>query len=535
MSIRQGLQPGEIGPAALAHYGKYFDISAAARIDVPRARADQSIIAYREEVAARVLRVPPKPDTPIEVGTPHPVDAPGTRFSQLFPADAAAVEQGWLAVGNPENAIRGFDNEAALILRFGYPPNYTARFALLRSQTPFDGYTLEAFTALPYPKDEVLRHYQGAQEKNLTHWNSGRSYLEGFPVGTPGAHRRIARLPNGKFVWRNWDDSKVDYKTRTGVRLESAAEDLEHAERRIAGLSDEAEKAQAWEHFVLSILAACESMQDMSDYQLGDRVNLVTNRTIDIAPSWLQANMAQKYRMMALTYESTGQMDKAQHCWGRFNEIKDVLKDMWIQIDDTHGWHTDLNIKDGTKTGALNAAQALTLLVPGLVEYNEAIMTANTFRDKLLGNYGLRTSDINGCKEQWSGDRNWPSLAMWAMHGFMQAAVDAKAKGKDPQPFIQLADDIRLSMKEGMQAWFDANGTFVERIWDADPRKVAVGGEYCNDPDPAKAQHGFGMSIGSHRVLTSFDLPRMDVDPRAGSWLKQGFANVMGYVGLRGA
>ncbi|HSX35291.1 MAG TPA: trehalase family glycosidase, partial [Candidatus Saccharimonadales bacterium] len=384
------------------------------------------------------------------------------------------------------------------------------------------------------PKDEILRHYLPAQERNLQHWNSGRAQLEQLPPGVAGAHRRVARLPDGKIVFRNWDDSKIDYKTRTGVRAESAQEDLELGEQRIAGISDEHERAEAWEHLIRSVLAACESMQDMSDYQLGDRIHQVTNRTIDIAPSWLQANMAEKYRMTALAYESTGQMDKAEHCWTRFNQLGEVLQDMWVQTDEDHGWYTDLNVKDGTQTGALNAAHALPLLVPGLVPYENAVKMANTFRDKLLGNYGLNTSDIQGCDEQWSGKRNWPSLALWAMHGFMQAGVDAKAKGLDPKPFVVLADDIRCAMTEGMQAWYDANGTIVERIWDVDPRRVATGGEYCQDPDPSKAQHGFGMSIGAHRTLTSFNLTEMPLEPRDGSWLKQGFANVMGFTGLSG-
>jgi neutral trehalase len=209
---------------------------------------------------------------------------------------------------------------------------------------------------------------------------------------------------------------------------------------------------------------------------------------------------------------------------------------MWRQTGEDKGHYTDLWL-NGEQTGALNAAQILPLLVGNdFVPYDHARMTINLFREKLLGPYGLHTSDIIGCPEQWTGDNDWPSLAILAMHASMEQAREAKRRGQDPEPFLQFAEDLQEALIKGVDAWYEEHKTLAERINGSNPKKIALGGEYCspdeegNMPEP---QIGFAMTAGALMNAKIFNLRTLFefIDPNR-SWLSQCFAINLGRLAL---
>jgi alpha,alpha-trehalase len=532
LAIRDSLPANEVGAAARRFYDEHYDISASQGIPVPPAEPGEPLGHYADRIASSVLRREMPQDTAVDLHSPNEVDAPGTRFYHLFPADNAQVIMGWLARGRVDMAMRALENETYQQRRLGYAPNFTARIAMLRTQTSFESVSVDAFASPELYGADALRHFRPALEANLKFWNGGRRFLRDLFYGQAGAHRRVARLPTGEYAYRNWDDSEVSYANKVGMRPESAEEDWSLGEKLISGIPEEEKRGPAWEKMIRSLLAACESFQDMSDYQLVDPTRLETTRTTDILPSWLQATMAHKYKMVALAYESEGNLGMAEKYWRGFNSMKELLNNRhWRQTSENEGHYTDL-LLDGTQLETINAAQIMPLLIGDVVPYDRARMTVNLWRRVLLGDNGLKTSPSEVCNEQWSGKRDWPALATWAIQASMQAAVDAKKAGQDPAPFLEFADDVRVAALQGMQSWYNANGTIPERINDTTPTEVAAGGEYCKDKKTT--QHGFGMSIGSIRVWQEVKPLEVELDPRLGSAVRQVFAQTAGSTALAG-
>jgi neutral trehalase len=529
-----GMTPDQRRSAAEQHFSRYLDLSTTGA-EVTPGFPGQPTLDYARDVLYRQLRRPARPsDTDVRLHTRYDYTVPGTRFDDSFPADNVQVAWAMLADGRVDDSLKTIGNIEYDTMRLGYAPNLS-KIGMLRSQTPIDSFVVESFRGLY--GDRALTHFAPALERNIAFMNSGKDRLAHIPVTGHGAHRRIGRLPGGLHAYRNYDDTPVDFKKRSVIRIESAEKDRELGERVISRTRDTDEKAHLWTKLQVDLAAGAESWQDMSDYQLGDRVNLETIRTTEIYTSWMQASMAHKIKLAAMARELAGDYKGAEHYWQQFNELKVVVGLMWRQIDETHGHHTDL-LLDGTQTGALNAAQMLPLLVGNdFVSYRHARMSINTMRNELLGDYGLGTSNVEDCKEQWSGKkRNWPSLAALAKQAAMEQAQEALRRnipGESPEPFIEFAEELDAAMTRGIDMWHEEHHTLPERIHGENPREVAFGGEYCSiDEDGKKPepQIGFGMTAGAYIVAKTMPVRQIfgHAERRGGSWLSQSFAIHLG-------
>jgi neutral trehalase len=529
------MTPDERRQAASQHFGRYLDLSSTGA-EVTPGVPGQSTLDYARDVLYRQLRRPARrEDTDVRLRTRYDFYVPGTRFDDSFPADNVQVAWALLADGRIQDSLETIANIEHDTMRLGYAPNLS-KIGMLRQQTPVDSFAIDSYRGLY--GDQVLSHFSPALERNIAFMNSGKDRLAHIPVTGHGAHRRIVRLPGGLHAYRNWDDTPVDFKNRSVIRIESAEKDRALGERIIASVRDTDEKAYLWTKLHKDLGAGAESWQDMSDYQLGDRINLETIRTTEICTSWLQASAAHKIKMAATARELAGDYAGAEVFWSQFNELKTVVNTlMFRQIDETHGYFTDV-LEDGSQTGALNAAQMMPLLVgTDFVSYKNARMTVNTMRDELLGAYGLGTSNVEDCKEQWSGKhRNWPSLAAFARLCAMEQAQEAKRRnvpGESPEPFIEFAEEIDAAMTRGIEAWYGEHYTLPERINGENPREVALGGEYCSvDEDGKKPepQIGFGMTAGAYIVAKTMPIRQIfeHTERHGGSWLSQSFAVHLG-------
>lgn len=529
-AARTGLSSAEVPAAARAHFDKHFDITAAG-VQVPTGEEGESVGDYARRILYEHLRRPAREaDTDTRLRTKYPFFVPGSRFSDPFPVDNVLVGLALLGDNRVDESLQVIGNIEHDTMRLGYAPNF-GKASIYRTQTPLDSLLLEAQSSIY--GDEALRHFHPALVRNLDFLRSGIETLGDIPPNGFAAHRRIVRLHKGEKTYtgvRSWEDAPMNFKRRIGPRMESEVEDVELGEQLISSFTDEGEQEYHWIRLMRSLGAACESWQDMADWQLADRKNLITSRTIDILTPWVQAAVAHKTKLAAQGSEALGNYHEAEKYWQQFNGFSELINDlMWRDIDETHGHYTDI-LLDGTQTGALNAAQILPLLVGGIVPYDRAIKTVNTWRDSLLGDYGLHTSDILDCPEQWSGIRDWPSLAILAIHSSMQAAVDAKASGLDSQPFVDFAQALTEALHAGITAWYEKHRTLPERIHGTNPTEVAIGGEYCKtqngqEPEP---QIGFGMTAASLLLAEIMQPAKMEFDPQLGPWLRQAFAQEVG-------
>ena len=443
-----------------------------------------------------------------------------------------------LVDGHIDSSLKTLAGSEYNTMRFGYDPNFS-KVAMLRQQTPLDSFAVEAHRGIYGHR--VLTHFAPALRRNLAFMNEGKERLSRIPLNGHGEHRRIVRLPGGLHAYRYWDDTPVDYETRSVIRIESAAKERATLDKIVHRGHDRDEKAYLWVKGNKNLAAGAESFQDMTDSFLEDGLNLETIRTTDICTSWLQAAVAHKTKLAAEACEIAGDYTAAEHYWKQFNELKLVVNTlMWRQISDTQGHFTDI-LTDGRQTGALNAAQLLPLLVGNdFVSYGHARMSITMMREKLLGPFGLGTTDAEGCREQWSGKiRNWPALAALAKHAAMEQAREAKRRnipGESPEPFIQFAEEVDAAMRRGIKGWHEEQGTLPERIHGEDPTKVALGGEYCDEEDgkEPEPQIGFGMTAGAFIVAETMDVRKVfeHVEGRGGSWLAQSFAVHLGRSAL---
>lgn len=519
--------------SAHEHVDEHFDLSSTGVTVAPAADGMDSLSYARDVLGGPLLRPRRETDTELRLRTLHDFYVPGTRFDDPFPADNVHVSLGLLADRQVDRALKTVANIAHDTMRFGYPGNFS-RLAMLRQQTPIDSLAMEATVGL-YGK-EALIHWRDALLRNIRFMQEGKEQLVNIPEHGYGAYRRIGRLPGKLHAYRNWDDTPVDPEIDGVIRVESAGQDRETGRRAVFGIRDKDERNYKWVKTQKSLAAAAESWQDMSCYQLENWINLETTRTVDIYTSWMQAAVAHKIKLAAEASEAIGDYATAEGLWRQFQGLKEVVQLAWRQTGETTGHFTDL-LLNGEQTGALNAAQLLPLLVGNdFVTYKQALMSINQFREKLLGDYGLHTSDVIGCPEQWTGDKDWPSHAALAMHAAMEQAREARRRGQDPEPFIQFAEDVQSALIAGLDAWYAIHKTLPERINGSDPTKVAIGGEYCstdkdgNEPEP---QVGFAMTAGALIVAKVFNLRNIfeHVDPNR-SWLSQAFAINMGRMAL---
>jgi hypothetical protein len=524
--------PGEVSQRDLERYFlRNVDVSKA-HIPVRDRMPGESVDDYMTYLDREVLRRQGV-DNPQFIPLPNATDVPGTRFSHLFPPDTDGVIMGRVAVGDIEGARDALDNQVSLIKKFGGKlPNFNAISSLDRTNPLFLSYAVERFAAA-YGKDwrEVVAHYQGPINQQIEFWRRGRSYLEGITHDNGAEHGRQILLPGRKhdIVFRHYSDIKPDLATLRGLRPESGAED----KRLVREILGDSPTEEAFSKLVTDIRAACE-WQDFADWEFADYRNLGTIRTTDIAPVHLQANMIHNLRMAGRPKEA--------------KELADILnRRFWVDIDDTHGQYADL-LKDGTPTKALHAAQALPLLVGGIVPPDRKLKLANTWRDALLRRYGFLIS-IGVSGQQWSGDpsrtgdkakdafvermhermygrslldesrgedREWPMVCALLVEAFTTAAIEEKMEGRDPGPYLEIAEIARIGTVEGVEEGLDEFGYVGEKYSTVNPRMFVNGGEYGTTPKTA--QRGFGMTIGAYRSLAGRGLEAEVRFPDEYSW-----------------
>ena len=478
-------------------------------------RSDESVEHYLTYMDKELRRE--GNNSPRSIRLPKPADVPGSRFTNMFPPDTDGVIMGRVNIGDLEGAHDALENQVYLINLFGgMLPNFNGD-ALDRTNPLTLPYAVERFAAAHgHGKEweDIVAHYREPINKQINFWMRGRLYLEGVTHdrGAVSGRQMLLAGPQHDIVFRHFSDVKPNLATLRGLRSESAGEDA----KLVRDVLGDSPSEEAFAKLMTDIRAACE-WQDFADWEFGDYRHLGTIRTTDIAPAHLQANMIHSLRMAGRDREAA--------------KLADILnRRFWVDIDDEHGYYADLT-QDGEPTMALHAAQALPLLVGGIVPPDRKFKLANTFRDALLREHGfLISAGVSG--QQWSGDpsqtgdrvkdgfvekihermygkplwdestnenRSWPMMGELLVEAFTTAAIEEQMAGRDPGPYLEVAELARVGTVEGLNQQLDQFRYVGEKFNAVHPRKFVNGGEYGTTPETA--QRGFGMSIGAYRSL----------------------------------
>jgi neutral trehalase len=296
-------------------------------------------------------------------------------------------------------------------------------------------------------------------------------------------------------------------------------------------------RKKRWEEAMRDVLAACESTKDFQpSTQAADGRSMETIRTTKIAPVMLQAMLVHLFRTTAAALRARGQYSEAAYYENEERQLAGVInRRQWRDVSETEGHYTDLVIEDGSQTGAFDATSCYPLLVGGIVPYDRAVKMAKLFQNKLARDYGYIISTAR-ITEQWEGDpdnketgelgdnRVWPSVDMWVVEAFLMAAIEAKAKGNDPEPLLRAAE-AGMGMVDGVQQLFDRDHHITEKLNGVRPTEFVNGGEYGKKKEDV--QKGFGMTIGAVRQLDGRNLRAEVNDPRE-SWRRLTFERRLG-------
>ncbi|MGY8525313.1 alpha,alpha-trehalase TreF [Paracidovorax citrulli] len=335
---------------------------------------------------------------------PHPYVVPGGRFSELYYWDSYFVMLGLVASGRHDLVRAMADNYAYLLGTYGLIPNGTRTYYLSRSQPPVFTLMTALFEAHGVHKAHSYLPYLRAEH---AWWMDGAEHLD-----TGRAHRRVLRLPDGALLNRYWDD-------HARPREEAFVEDLLTAQR------------SGRPHHVVfrDIRAAAESGWDFSSRWLdadanGDPLGMPSIRTTAIVPIDLNCLLWHAEARIADLSRRAGDSDGA----ARFGAMADARR---LALE-RHLWRpalgafVDFDWHRCAQRSNLTAATLMPLFV-GLASPEQAARTAQTVRERMLGEGGLATTCARS-GEQWDRPNGWAPLQWIAIEGLRRYGFEDLAR-----------------------------------------------------------------------------------------------------------
>lgn len=380
------------------------------------------------------------------ISLPRPYVVPGGRFREIYYWDSYFTMLGLVRSGRQDLVEGMIDGFGSLVERFGHIPNGTRTYYLSRSQPPF----FYLMVGLGRQDDALLKRRNDWLRAEYGFWMDGEKTLR------PGAqYRRLARLPDGSFLNRYWDD-------RATPRDESFREDVE-----LAVATPGRPAPELWR----DIRAAAESGWDFSTRWFADGRTLATIRTTRLAPIDLNALMfgmetaiADNCRKLADTACVADFSDRAAR------RRKAIETHLW---NAKAGFYADLDLDGGALSDRLTAAT----FVPLFVHLAPADRAARVARSAagLVGEGGLATTPVRS-GQQWDSPNGWAPL-QW------MAAVGLRRYGAD-----EPADAIVRGWLSTVGRTYAESGRMLEK-YDVMEQRPGGGGEYA-------LQDGFGWTNG---------------------------------------
>lgn len=400
------------------------------------------------------------------IALPYPSIAPGGRFRECYYWDTYFTLLGMRH--RPEIIRASVDNFRWLIENFGFIPNGNRTYYLSRSHPPFFFKIIELLADVEGP--DIIQDYLPALIQEHRFWMQGSANLE-----TPGAHRRVVRLPDGSILNRYWDDQCTP-------RDESYAVDV-----ATAALAPDRPSHEVY----LDIRAACESGWDFSSRWLDRRGNLGSIATTSILPADLNSILFGLEQFIAAGLAASGDNPRAdQYEALAASRRQSMNRHLW---NETLGAFDDFDWRRGHLRGAASAAVSVPLFF-GLATEDQARHTARLVQSQLLAPGGLLTTAAQ-TDLQWDAPNGWAPLHWIA------------ANGLERYGHTGLASDIRTRWLNTVGTVFGSTNRLVEK-YDVMALQPGGGGEYI-------VQDGFGWTNGVTKAFAETQHAAKGCEPRS--------------------
>jgi alpha,alpha-trehalase len=417
-----------------------------------------TVVTLRQHIASLwpVLTRPPldPPKGSSALALPASYVVPGGRFREIYYWDSYFTMLGLKADHRDDLVDSMIVDFKSLIERYGFIPNGTRSYYLSRSQPPF----FAAMTRLKPLGDKADdAKVLAALQAEHAFWMRGNSCL---PAQGAGACERVVRLADGTLLNRYWD-------AKNTPRDEALREDMDTAA---------ASKRPAAEVY-RDLRAAAESGWDFSSRWLDEAMRLSSIQTTMIVPVDLNSLL---YQLEAeIERRCVAAADSA--CVDRYNAAKTlraaaVQKHLWLAAENRYA---DFDLRRNQPTRSQSAATLYPLWV-GIATQSQADAVAQTTKDKLLAEGGLRTT-LARTGQQWDRPNGWAPLQWIAIDGLARYG------------HTELAHEIARRWVGTVARTWGETGKLLEK-YDVEERKSGGGGEY-------PTQDGFGWTNGVTSAL----------------------------------
>jgi len=401
----------------------HFDFPVRERADPHTPPEDETITEYSLRIMKHSVRRPSL-DSGSQIGVDEEGLEPGGRFGvpkegygRIFNWDsepnlrgAVALDKEW-GLSMAHNTLRMFSKLADRL--DGCIPNVNTTWSATRSQPP--NFVRLVRLLAQQEGEQVIQTYLPLMEKHYQFWRSGADTLSDKPGSV---HRRVVRMPNGKIMYRHWDDA-------SGPRDEMYAQDLRtlrDLKRQLGRRPTPAER----DRLLGSLRASAESGQDFRLVDTEDAASLCKLRTVELNPIVLNSLMYENAQMIALGYRQKaeearriGDRVEATRCTAIFEwyereaqDISDCIHEYCLTTD---GFCADYDFVNGVTLpgNALGAAFALSA---GVFSQANGERMLEYIHQKFLKPGGLVNTLLEASTEQWDNNA-WPIMQLAAIDG----------------------------------------------------------------------------------------------------------------------
>ncbi len=369
----------------------------------------------------------PELNTSSQIGVSKPGLEPGGRFSirkrgrgriynwDLWPTLRGAVMgMGEWGIEQTHNSL---DNADELSRKLdGRVPNVNATWGAKRNQ-PNVQHRIARLLA-NYEGEGTIRDYLPHLKRHYLHWREGADDPAKLDIEPGSAYRRVVRMPNGKFMFRHWDDGH-------GPRDEMLLQDL----KTLASLEEALGRPATEKEQDILFMSLRANGEDGEDHKLVNSRNhhdLHFTHTIELAPIKINALQFECAAMLTHAYyeqallattpeDREAAIREAEFFAQDAQDLSDCIHEYSLTDD---GFCADRDfVTNETLPGI--ALSGIFALGAGVFDWERGRAMLDVVDERFLEAGGLANTLLYDSTEQW--DKNaWPIMQLEAIDAAIQ-------------------------------------------------------------------------------------------------------------------
>jgi neutral trehalase len=396
----------------------------------PRRRSDLSQSEYSEMIMRRSARSAHR-TVGTQIGVSELAMVPGGRFDvheegrgRLFYWDSlwtlygAVAALGEWGIARTKDTLKNF-GELADKLK-GNIPNVNATWAEDRSQPPVLG-RMVRLLAKAEKNDDVVLDYLELMEKHYAFWREGADDLTKLGKEQGSAYRRVVRMPNGKIMYRFYDDGPDRgrrFRDEMWLADKHVEEQLEqYLEQNLGRPLSDKEKKQLGRN----LGAGAEHGEDFTGEDCDDYTNLYTIRTTEMISVKLNSLQYDNATMLAFGYykkaEKAGSPAEKEEALTKAKFYEQEAADLAEGINEyciaENGFCANYDFVNNKRRSG-RSMTGVFALSSGIIPQEQGKKMLETMEELFLREGGF-VNTLHDTDMQW--DKNvWPLMQMEAIH-----------------------------------------------------------------------------------------------------------------------